>query len=123
MKWLIKGLRNGVGLIIVALDLVSRGRKQKRSEEDQQAINEELKQLALYQFFACPFCIKTRRALHKMNLPIEKRDASEGSAHRTELLAEGGKVTVPCLRIEQNGEVEWMYESSDIIQYLEQRFP
>jgi len=31
----------------------------------------------------------------------------------------GGKTQVPCLRIEQaGGEVEWMYESDDIIRYL-----
>ncbi len=29
---------------------------------------------------------------------------------------------VPCLKIEQAGEVTWMYESNDIISYLNQRF-
>jgi glutathione S-transferase len=30
---------------------------------------------------------------------------------------------VPCLRIEDNnGDVRWMYESGDIISYLDQRF-
>jgi len=34
----------------------------------------------------------------------------------------GGKRKVPCLRIEEDGKTEWMYESNDIIAYLEQRF-
>ena len=35
------------------------------------------------------------------------------------LMLGGGKTQVPCLRIENaDGQVEWMYESDDIIQYL-----
>ncbi|SLJ83579.1 glutathione S-transferase N-terminal domain-containing protein [Psychrobacter sp. DAB_AL43B] len=41
---------------------------------------------------------------------------------RSELAENGGRVKVPCLRIEENGEVQWMYESNDIIAYLQQRF-
>jgi len=29
---------------------------------------------------------------------------------------------VPCLRIEENGQTTWMYESNTIIEYLNQRF-
>ena len=60
--------------------------------------------------------------MYKLNLSIEKRNASEGSIHRNELLEGGGRVKVPCLRIEKEGKVEWMYESSDIIHYLETQF-
>lgn len=122
MKLLINLIRNLVGCIIVLIDLVTRGSKLKRTQEQQQKVNEEVKDLTLYQFFACPFCIKTRRAIYKLNLPIEKRSASECSIHRNELLEGGGRVKVPCLRIEKEGKVEWMYESSDIIRYLETRF-
>lgn len=122
MKLLINLIRNLVGCIIVLIDLVTRGSKLKRTPEQQKQVNEEVKDLTLYQFFACPFCIKTRRAIYKLNLPIEKRSASEGSIHRDELLEGGGRVKVPCLRIEKEGKVEWMYESSDIIRYLETRF-
>ncbi|MFT2112005.1 glutathione S-transferase N-terminal domain-containing protein [Marinomonas sp. 2405UD68-3] len=122
MKLLIKLIRNVLGTIIAAIDIATRGSKLKRTPEAQQKVNDELQSLALYQFFACPFCIKTRRAMHKLNLPIQKRDTTQGSPFREELLAGGGKVTVPCLRIEKDGKVEWMYESSDIIRYLETRF-
>lgn len=122
MTFFIKLIRNFLGLIIATIDVLTRGSKLKRTPEKQQQVNQDAKNLSLYQFFACPFCIKTRRAMYKLNLPIEKRSASEGSSHRDDLLQGGGKIKVPCLRIEENGKVEWIYESSDIIRYLEKRF-
>jgi hypothetical protein len=39
------------------------------------------------------------------------------------LLEGGGQVKVPCLRITNaDGNVEWMYESDDIISYLQKNF-
>ena len=122
MKLFIKLIRNLLGLIIATLDVLTRGTKLKRSPEKQQQVNDEAANLALYQFFACPFCIKTRRAIYKLNLPIEKRNAQEGSPQREDLLQGGGKIKVPCLRIDQDGKTEWLYESSEIIKYLEKRF-
>lgn len=122
MKYLVKFIRQALGYVIVLLDLVSRPKKLKRSSEAQAKVQADTANMSLYQFYACPFCIKTRRALHRLNLPIETRSASEGSQHRQTLLTGGGAIKVPCLRIEQDNEVKWMYESSDIIQYLNQRF-
>lgn len=49
---------------------------------------------------------------------IELRSTSD-SEHHSALSAGGGKTQVPCLRIESDdGKVEWMYESDDIIRYL-----
>lgn len=51
------------------------------------------------------------------------KNINENEKFREELIKKGGKQTVPCLRIEkQNGEDEWMYESMDIIAYLDKRF-
>ncbi|MGJ8679955.1 glutathione S-transferase N-terminal domain-containing protein [Paraglaciecola sp.] len=122
MKIFINLIRNLLGGIIVLIDLITRGFPLKRPIQDQKQIEQEAKDLSLYQFFACPFCIKTRRAMYKLNLPIAKRNASSGSPFRDELLAEGGKIQTPCLRIEKDGKVEWLYESSEIIRYLQQRF-
>lgn len=122
MKLLINLIRNLLGGVIVIIDYVTRGSKLKRSAEAQQQVQRDVQSLSLYQFFACPFCIKTRRAMHKLNLPITKRNASNGSPYREELLREGGKIQTPCLRIEKDGKVEWLYESSEIISYLQGRF-
>jgi glutaredoxin len=122
MKLLINLIRNLLGSIIAAIDFITRGSKLKRTAQAQQQVEMELEKLALFQFFACPFCIKTRRAMYKLNLPIVKRNASQGSTFRDELLQGGGKIQTPCLRIEKNEGVEWLYESSEIITYLEKRF-
>ena len=122
MKLLISFIRNLLGGIIAAIDFVTRGSKLKRTADAQKEVEVELQKLSLFQFFACPFCIKTRRAMHKMNLPIVKRNASQGSPFRDELLQGGGKVQTPCLRVESDTGVEWLYESSEIISYLEKRF-
>lgn len=122
MKLFIKLIRNLLGILIAGVDVLTRGTKLKRTPEKQKQVNIDVKDLSLYQFFACPFCIKTRRAMYKLNLPIEKRNASEGSPHREALLQDGGKIKVPCLRIEKDNNVEWLYESSEIIRYLEKRF-
>lgn len=118
----IKALRIGLGQLIILIDLVTRPRKLRRSPEAQARVEEETAGLALYQFHACPFCVKTRRTLHRLNLPVQLHDAKNDESHRAALLAGGGKVKVPCLRIDENGESRWMYESNDIIRYLESRF-
>ena len=121
MKWIIKGVREGLGRLIILIDFIFSPKKQQRTESDQEKINEEVKSMKLYQFYACPFCIKTRRVIKRLNLPIETRNAQSGQ-YRAELLAGGGEVKVPCLKIESDEGVQWMYESTDIIQYLEKRF-
>ena len=39
-----------------------------------------------------------------------------------ELLEGGGKTSVPCLRIQRGTQVQWLYESLGIIEYLKSRF-
>jgi glutaredoxin len=95
----------------------------KRSGVAQADVNVACQQLALFQFSACPFCIKVRKEIARLNLPIAKIDAQHNEQNRAALAAGGGRVKVPCLRINQsNGEQQWLYESRDIIQYLQQRF-
>lgn len=122
MKLLVTLIREGLGRLIILIDWITRPRKLKRSPEAQVLVTQATQGLSLYQFYACPFCVKTRRAIHRLNLPIATRNATPGSPFRQELATEGGAVKVPCLRIEEAGNVRWMYESSDIISYLEQRF-
>lgn len=119
---LIKALRVGLGQLIVLGDAISRPRPQRRSAEGQAVVVKEAAGLSLYQFHACPFCIKTRRALHRLNVPMTLHDAKNDPVQRERLLAGGGKVKVPCLHIQEQGQSRWLYESNEIIAYLEQRF-
>ena len=79
--------------------------------------------LALYQFTTCPYCFMVRRALRRLGVAVELRDISRVSGHRQALLAGGGMDQVPCLLItSSDGGERWMYESRDIVQYLNRRF-
>jgi glutaredoxin len=94
-----------------------------RSADEQARANEASKDLALYQFKACPFCIKVRKEIARLGLNIETRDAQHNSEHRAELEAGGGQVKVPCLKIQQeDGSVRWLYESEEIRAWLQRRF-
>ncbi len=119
---LLKLLRNGLGSAILFIDWLTRPSKMERTPEQQRLVEEQLKNMTLYQLYACPFCIKTRRNLRRLNLPMEIKSVSENSPYRSELEAGGGRIQVPCLRLQQNDTDVWMYESSDIIRYLEQQF-
>lgn len=118
---ILKAARNGLGLIIVFFDWISRPKGIQRAEADQAHAQLAMNGLSLYQFFACPFCTKTRRAIHKLGVTVEARDINKYPQHRADLEAGGGRVKVPCLRIEEEGEVRWMYESNEIIGFLENR--
>ena len=61
--------------------------------------------------------------MKRQGLEIETRDVKRNDAAREELLAGGGDLKVPCLRVDDGpGDVRWMYESGEIIGYLENRF-
>lgn len=118
---LLKLLREGLGRLVILISFFIPVKKIKRSREQQACVDQATAKISLYQFYACPFCLKTRRAFNRLRLKIETRDAQKNPA-RAELNAGGGQIKVPCLRIDQAGDTTWMYESDDIINYLEQRF-
>lgn len=122
MKFLLSIVRKVLGWIVMGFYWITRPSPVERSDEEQKKIEDELEDMALYQFKGCPFCVKVRRTVHKLNLPLEYRDAQNDQYHRTELKSGGGKIQVPCLRIDNGSETEWMYESDDIIEFLENKF-
>lgn len=76
--------------------------------------------LALYCFDGCPFCSRVKEAVERLGVGVEYRDIQREPARREELVEATGRKTVPCLRIEEpSGEVRWMHESDDIVQYLQ----
>lgn len=112
-----------LGSLILFFNWVFTPRSIKRDAKLQSSINAETEKLTLYQYKACPFCVKVRRAMKRNALNIQTTDAKRCEKSRDELVAGGGKLKVPCLKIEDaQGGQKWMYDSSEIISYLEGRF-
>lgn len=123
MKLFFKILRIVLGPFLLLWEFVTRPKGMAREAEAQHQVNAQCRDLALYQFKTCPFCIKVRQEMRRLSLDIELRDARNDPRHRADLLQGGGAVKVPCLRItDAQGNSQWMYESGDIIRYLQQRF-
>jgi len=94
--------------------------------------SQTIKNLALYHYQSCPFCGITREAIKYMEqgasgkpaaYNIDQRDILKQPEYRKELISGGGKPQVPCLKIEtNNGTIHWLYESRDIIEFLQNRY-
>jgi glutaredoxin len=111
------------GPAIVLCERLTSSRRVVRPDSDQQRVDNETRHLMLYQSRGCPFCTRTRRVIKRLSLKIETCDALGDAASRAQLQAGGGFVRVPCLRIaDTQGNVTWLYESADIIQYLSRRY-
>ncbi|MFK5913422.1 MAG: glutaredoxin [Woeseiaceae bacterium] len=122
-KIFFKSIRFIIGPMILFIDKITTPRGIKRPIEEQSKIDQAASSMVLYQFKTCPFCIKVKRNNKRLSLKIETRDAQHNSAYREELLQGGGQIKVPCLKIiDDRGNDSWMYESNDIMQYLQERF-
>ncbi len=119
---MLKIIRFILGYLIVSLNGVFRPKKLRRSVDEQTRVDKDCESLELYQFYLCPFCVRVRRHMYRLNLTIVTRDAKRDEVHRATLLKEGGRVKVPCLKIQKDGDVEWLYESKAINRYLDHRF-
>lgn len=118
-----KGLRVALGPFMLMWEALNRPRSLVRAPALQQAVDQQCQSLALYQYATCPFCIKVRQEMHRLALPIERRDAQKDLTHRDALLQGGGAVKVPCLKItDASGQAQWLYDSGAIIRYLSSRF-
>jgi glutaredoxin 2 len=75
---------------------------------------------SIYGYPQCPFCTRVLRAMESLGLEIEFRNTMETSDYLEELIDATGRTMVPVLRIEsEEGDVRWMPESADIVEYLE----
>ncbi|NRA45530.1 MAG: glutathione S-transferase N-terminal domain-containing protein [Oligoflexales bacterium] len=113
IRWILRQL-------ITVVDYFFQPKFAERPHDLQQELDRKTANLSIYQFKACPFCVKVRWALLRMGLRVQYLDAKNHEASKQELLSGGGKVKVPCLRIKHSdGSSSWMYESNDIINYFE----
>jgi glutaredoxin len=81
-------------------------------------VNHHFKNLSLYQLVACPFCVKVRRELKRLGIQPPLVNILDEPKLYEEMLKQGGRDQVPCLRINQGNQVTWLYESNEIIRYL-----
>lgn len=132
MRILIRAFFRGLRLVltpfVLAAYALGRGQPIARPAEQQAAVDAAVRELTLYHFPTCPFCLKVRRTLHRLNLDVPLADAQHDPDARHRLATEGGKVQVPALRIERPDASEdgraalWLYESDAINRYLDLRF-
>ncbi len=110
--------------IIEKLFAGSGTKKDNRTDQKQEELqSQESHDLILYQITTCPYCIRVRRKIDRLGLEIKMVDVYREPERRRELIREGGDSMVPCLKIRsEQGEVTWMYESADIVNYLDGRF-
>jgi len=75
--------------------------------------------LSLYYYDSCPFCNITLQVLQETGLDVALRHIQRQPHYRTELIKQGGRAQVPCLRIDlAEGKTTWLYESRDIMQFM-----
>ncbi|MCW8919071.1 MAG: glutathione S-transferase N-terminal domain-containing protein [Gammaproteobacteria bacterium] len=78
----------------------------------------QLAGVTLYQLPGCLFCWRVRFAAWRLGITLPMKNLLRDPAAHRQLAVEGGKMQVPCLRIEGPEGVRWLYESADIIDWL-----
>jgi glutaredoxin 2 len=80
---------------------------------------ENTTQYSLYYYDSCPFCARVLLSLNQVKVDVELRNVMSDSNHRSALQQATGRTTVPCLRIDNGTDSEWMFESMDIMRFLQ----
>jgi glutathione S-transferase len=101
------------GMLGKAVALIEAGKKK--------AAKKSLPGHTLYHFYVSPACRRTRQAIYECGYDIPFKEVLTDEPAWMELVKEGGKDQVPCMRIDGPTGAKWMYESADIIQYLKNR--
>lgn len=118
-----KALRVVIGPVMLLWEFVTRPKGLVRQPASQETVNQQCRNIVLYQYQTCPFCIKVRQEIRRLSLNIEGLDAQKEGKNRDALVRGGGQAKVPCLKVtDLAGNSQWMYESGAIIEYLRGRF-
>lgn len=80
----------------------------------------QTKKFSLYYYDSCPYCRMVLQEISRLNIEVEKRNIMLSEEHYQALVKGGGDQMVPCLLIEEGSSQQWLYESRDIIRYLQQ---
>ena len=111
----VPGVLDDVGSMLAGAIRVGRGGRCRT-----QAVRAGVEPLTLYNMEGSPYCRKVREALSERDLAHVVKSLPKGSPGRAELVRRGGKMQVPYL-IDPNTGRE-MYESDDIVTYLETQY-
>lgn len=123
IRFFFKTLRTLLGPVMLLKEALTRPKGLVRTQADQQAVDLACRDLALYQYKTCPFCIKVRQEMRRLSLNIAQVDAQHAGPDRAALLELGGQAKVPCLKItDAAGANQWLYDSQKITAYLRGRF-
>jgi glutaredoxin len=118
-----KTLRVVIGPLMLLWELLTRPKGVTRLPALQESVDQQCRDITLYEYKTCPFCIKVRQEIRRLSLTVERRDAQKEGANRSDLFSGGGQAKVPCLKItDQAGRNQWLYESGAIVDYLRGRF-
>lgn len=118
-----KTLRFVLGPVVLLWELLTRPRGLVQPPAVQGDLDRQCRDLVLYQYRTCPFCIKVRQETRRLSLGIERLNVQKVGKNREDLMLGGGQVKVPCLKItDQAGNSQWLYDSGEIVAYLRGRF-
>lgn len=121
-----KTLRIVLGPFMLLKEAINRPKGLVRSQAAQDAVDQQCRQLVLYQYKTCPFCAKVRHEIARLSLDLPLIDAQPAGQHRQALIEQGGFAKVPCLKIADGtgtgGTSQWLYDSDKITGYLRGRF-
>lgn len=73
------------------------------------------RELVLYKFDTCPYCVRVFRALEALGVAVAREDVRTDPAARLFLQQATGRTMVPCLFVDG----EPLFESLDIVAWLE----
>lgn len=89
-----------------------------RTKEQQNIVDQKLKGHTLYQYQWCPFCVRVRKFIIENCLNVKLFDIKDDDNKKEELKTKGGHLKVPCLKINNGNDAQYIYESLDILKYL-----
>ena len=116
---LINIARKTIGQIILFADKITSPKSVSRHPDEQSKIDSATSSLHLYEMNACPYCVKVRREIKRLALNITRKNVKQDPQNKQFLIAHGGKFQVPCLHINSDTQDIWLYESDEIINYLQ----
>jgi hypothetical protein len=82
IRYFFRALRVVLTPFLLLGDKLTTPKGMERDPAEQARVDAETENLALYQFPACPFCIKARRTIQRLGLNIELRNAQPTGDHR-----------------------------------------